>query len=82
MLLDLRNVFGKVSHNLLLSLLKYHHIPDHIIDLVKSLYTYYQLTIATDSYVTSPTTVRHEVLQGDSYHLFCSIWPSIHLLIS
>ena len=66
MLLDLRNVFGEVSHNLLLSLLKYHHIPDHIIDLVKSLYTYYQLTIATDSYVTSPITVRHEVLQGDS----------------
>ena len=65
-LLDLQNAFGEGSHDLLLSVLKYHHIPDHIINLVKSLYTNYQLTIATDSYVTSPITVRLGVLQGDS----------------
>ena len=66
MLLDLKNAFGKVSHNLLHMVLKYHHIPDHIINLAKSLYANYQLTIATDSYVTSPITVRCGVLQGDS----------------
>ena len=65
-LLDLNNAFGDVCHNLLLSVLKYHHIPNHIINLVNSLYTNYQLTIATDSYVTSPITVRLGVLQGDS----------------
>ena len=65
-LLDLKNALGEVSHDLLLSVLKYHHIHDHIINLVKSLYTNYQLTIATDSYVTSPITVRRGVLQGDS----------------
>ena len=68
-LLDLQNAFGEGSHDLLLSVLKYHHIPDHIINLVKSLYTNYQLTIATDSYVTSPITVRRGVLQGDSLSL-------------
>ena len=66
MLLDLKNAFGQVRHNLLLSILKDHHIPDHIINLVKSLYTNYQLAIATDSYVTSPITVHRGVLQGDS----------------
>ena len=40
-LLDLKNTFGEVSHDLLLSVLKYHHIRDHIINLVKSLYTNY-----------------------------------------
>ena len=68
-LLDLQNAFDEVSHDLLLSVWKYHHIPDHIINLVKSLYTNYQLTIATDSYVTSPITVRRGVLQGDSLSL-------------
>ena len=44
-LLDLKNAFGEVSHDLLLTVLKYHHFPDHIINLVKSLYTNYQLAI-------------------------------------
>ena len=67
MILYLKNTFGKVSHDLLLSVLKYHHIPDHIINLVKSLYTHYQITVTTDSYVTSPITVRLGVWQGDSF---------------
>ena len=62
MLLDL-NAFGEVSQDLLHLVLK--HIPDHI-NLFKSLYANYQLTIATDSYVTSPIAVRCGVLQGDS----------------
>ena len=40
-LLDLKNTFGEVSHDLLLSVLKYGHILDHIMDLAKSLYTNY-----------------------------------------
>ena len=68
-LLDLKNALGEVTHDLLLSVLKYHHIPDHIINLVKSPYTNYKVTIATDSYITSPITVRRGVLQGDSLSL-------------
>ena len=38
-LLDLKNAFGEVHHNLIQTALDYHHIPDHIKSLVKSLYT-------------------------------------------
>ena len=36
-LLDLKNAFGEVHHNLIYEVLIYHHIPDHIISLIKSL---------------------------------------------
>ena len=29
-LLDLKNAFGEVHHNLIYKVLEYHHIPDHI----------------------------------------------------
>ena len=38
-LLDLKNACGEVHHNLFQTALDYHHIPDHIKSLVKSLYT-------------------------------------------
>ena len=38
-LLDLKNAFGEVHHNLIQTALDYHDIPDHIKSLVKSLYT-------------------------------------------
>ena len=36
-LLDLKNAFGEVHHNLIQAVLEYHHIPDHIKILIKSL---------------------------------------------
>ena len=65
-LLDLKNAFGEVSHELPISVLTYHHLPDHIVKLVTSLYTDYQVTVATDNFVTSPIIVHRGVLQGDS----------------
>lgn len=47
-LLDLKNVFGEVSHYLLISVLNYRHMSDHIIYLLKSLYTDYKLAIVND----------------------------------
>ena len=38
-LLDLKNAFGEVHHNLIQSVLRYHHIPYHIQIMIKSLYT-------------------------------------------
>ena len=38
-LLDLKNAFGEVHHNLIYEVLDYDHIPDHIKNLVSSLYT-------------------------------------------
>ena len=38
-LLDLKNTFGEVHHNLITSVLDYHHIPEHVKLIIKSLYT-------------------------------------------
>ena len=34
-LLDLKNVFGKVNHNLIFEVLRYHHIPNQISNLIQ-----------------------------------------------
>ena len=65
-LLDLKNAFGEVNHNLLMQTLKMHHVPDEVIQLISSLYSDYDISILTDEYMTSPITVQRGVLQGDS----------------
>ena len=64
-LLDLKNAFGEVHHNLIPSVLKYHHIPDHIQILLRSLYSNFHTSIITDSFQTPFIRVRRGVLQGD-----------------
>ena len=65
-LLDLRNAFGEVHHNLLSTILQYHHIPSEICSLIESLYRGYQVSIATNTFITDPIAVQRGVLQGDS----------------
>ena len=65
-LLDLKNVFGEVDHELITYVFKFHCVPDHIIQLTQSLYTDYRISIAIDEYLTIPITVEKRVLQGDS----------------
>ncbi|CAB4022313.1 Hypothetical predicted protein [Paramuricea clavata] len=64
-LLDLKNAFGEVHHNLIYEVLQYHHIPDHIKNLVSSLYADFQTSIITEQFNTSFITVGRGVLQGD-----------------
>ncbi|CAB4038604.1 Hypothetical predicted protein [Paramuricea clavata] len=64
-LLDLKNAFGEVHHNLIYEVLEYHHIPNHIENLVCSLYTDFQTSIITEQFNTSFITVGRGVLQGD-----------------
>ena len=64
-LLDLKNAFGEVHHNLIQSVLDYHHIPDHIRFVIKSLYTDFQTSIITSEFQTPFLTVGRGVLQGD-----------------
>ena len=63
-LLDLKNAFAEVHHNLIQTALDYHHIPDHIKSLVKSLYTDFKTSILTNEFRT-PFSVHRGVLQGD-----------------
>ena len=64
-LLDLKNAFGEVNHNLIQSVLGYHHIPDHIKVLIKSLYTNFKTSIITSKFNTPFIPVGRGVLQGD-----------------
>ena len=51
-LLDLKNAFGEVHHNLIKSVLGYHHIPDHIQLIIESLYTNFKTSIITSNFNT------------------------------
>ena len=64
-LLDLKNAFGEIHHNLIQSVLDYHHIPDHIKFVIKSLYTDFKTSIITSEFRTPFITVGRGVLQGD-----------------
>ena len=64
-LLDLKNAFGEVHHNLISAVLKYHHIPPHIALLGKSLYRGFHTSVSTSDFTTPYITVERGVLQGD-----------------
>ena len=64
-LLDLKNAFGEVSHNLIETTLKYHHIPDSIIDMIKLIYADFYTSITIDDFITPFIPVKNGVLQGD-----------------
>ncbi len=64
-LLDLKNAFGEVHHNLITSVLDYHHIPEHVKLIIKSLYTDFKTSIITSEFRTPFILVGRGVLQGD-----------------
>ena len=56
-LLDLKNAFGEVSHDLLRMTLKFHHVPEEIISLINEFYADYHVSVGTKSFVTDPIDV-------------------------
>ena len=67
-LLDLKNAFAKVHHNLIKSVLGYHHIPhiyDHILLIIKSLWTNIKTPVITSKFNIPFIQVGRGVLQGD-----------------
>ena len=63
--MDLKNAFGEVPPNLIYEVLKYHHIPEHVENLIKDLYTDFQTSIITEQFHTPFINVGRGVLQGD-----------------
>ena len=64
-LLDLRNAFGEVHHNLIRSVMEYHHLPSIFRDLFDAIYTDSYVKIAVNKEWTSNLKVTKGVLQGD-----------------
>ncbi|CAB4003347.1 Hypothetical predicted protein [Paramuricea clavata] len=64
-LLNLKNAFGEVRHDLIYEVLDYHHVPNHMKNLICSLYTHFQTSIITEQFNTPIITVGRGVLQGD-----------------
>ena len=64
-LLDLKNAFGEVHHNLIPEVLQHHHIPSHIQTIIDNLYFNFHTSIVTNSFRTPFIKVGWGVLQGD-----------------
>ena len=64
-LLDLKNAFGEVHHNLIGEVLRYHHVPNNVQQLISALYTDFKTSIITRDFNTSFLPVERRVLQGD-----------------
>ena len=64
-LLDLKIAFGELHHNLIQSVLGYHHIPDHIQIMIKCLYTNFKTSIITSDFSTPFIQVGRGALQRD-----------------
>ena len=61
-LLDLRNAFGEVHHNLIGRVLEYHHVPEYIREIVKNLYCCFKTSVLTDGFLTDFIHVKKGVL--------------------
>ena len=64
-LIDLKNAFGEVRHDIIKTVLDFHHIPEDICALVTALYADFATAIATDTYITNFVPIKKGVLQGD-----------------
>ena len=64
-LLDLKNAFGEVDNRLIVSTLEYHHVPQHIIDIIVNIYDGFTTSVATKDYITPAIKFEKGVLQGD-----------------
>ena len=64
-LLDQRNAFGSIHHNLILFALRYHHVPHELLELFSSIYSDSYVTVAVEKCLTEPIKVEKGVLQGD-----------------
>ena len=69
-LVDLNNAFGELDHNLITSVLHYHHVPDHICSLIGSFYTNYAISLGTNDSIANPINAEKRFLQVDSLSLF------------
>ena len=64
-LLDLKNAFGEVQHNLIRTTLAYHYAPESFVDQFNSIYSEASTTFSIGAKKTKCIPVNKGVLQGD-----------------
>ena len=64
-LLDLKNAFGEVHHNLIPEVLQHHLIPLHMQTILRDLYSNFRTSIVSTLFHTPIIKVGRGVLQGD-----------------
>ena len=64
-LIDLKNAFGEVHHELIRAVLRFHHIPRSIEKFILHLYDGFHISVAANGFLTDPIPVQRGVLQGD-----------------
>ena len=65
-LLDLRNAFGEVHHNLISAALRFLHVPPELIQMLQNIYSNNFIVVSMENRVTQPIErVERGVLQGD-----------------
>ena len=64
-LLDLKNAFGEVNHNLIRAALAFHHVPDSFVQLFNNIYSEASTSISIGNKRTKNIPVNRGVLQGD-----------------
>ena len=45
--------------------LKFHHVPEHVINIIGNFYSDYYISVGTKNFITNPIRVEKGVLQGD-----------------
>ena len=82
-LLDLKNAFGEVQHNLIRSSLRYHHVPEAFVQIFDSIYGNFQINISCNGELSEKIKVNKGVLQGDpcSPLLFNLCFDSLMLIL-
>jgi len=64
-LLDLKNAFGKVHHNLIVAAIRYHHFPKEFTDIFVNIYESNFITVGVSTEWTKLIKIDRGVLQGN-----------------
>ena len=64
-LLDLKNAFGSIHHDLIRLALHYHHLPSVFSELFSNIYNKSFMTVAIGKVWTDSITVEKDVMHGD-----------------
>ena len=71
-LIDLKNAFGEVHHELIRAVLRFHHIPRSIEKFILHLYDGFHISVAVNGFLTDPIPVQRGILQEDCLSLLIS----------